>query len=530
MRRLFFCCKRNYSPQHPAEIQIEHQNTEEVNIGSQKNFKNPFQEKRFFDELRTRFQQISSLIISISKIPTKTQEISDALTYLENLRQNYISLYHNPCNLKEIKFILRTEFNASKYFSLLSRELPIDISEIFPCVIKNLPIDTPLGLAKIISEDFDLFLISHKKRIHSIAITNAIDLIITAGNDSYIRIWSIRKQRQVRAVDLRCKKILAMVLTHDNHYLITSGADCITKVWIFPSLNLISEIFPTRYKCSLLVSTWNSKYLVAVDCGISLKIWDLQARANYADLRGAGSILSLTVSQNDEFLASAGSLNLITVWDIKKKAIKYSLNGSAYNIKTLAFSKDAKYLATAGGGKMITLWNLDKRAEVSKIEGVKSCVFAMAFINNDTQIITAGDDCYFGLWDLNENGYCYINHKISPFTRAMAITNDGEYLAFAGRGNNVEMWSIKENRVVLKMQNCLGPLSNLGISVDRRYVIAVCNLNEIKAFRLNDKKEVYTMERNAAAILSLSAKSGLKYIVTAERNRCYWVWMTSVLN
>ena len=79
-----------------------------------------------------------------------------------------------------------------------------------------------------------------------------------------------------------------MVLTHDNHYLITSGADCITKVWIFPSLNLISEIFPTRYKCSLLVSTWNSKYLVAVDCGISLKIWDLQARANYADLRGAG--------------------------------------------------------------------------------------------------------------------------------------------------------------------------------------------------------------------------------------------------
>ena len=490
-------------------------------------FKDKNVSRRFYHKLLIRIRQISSLIASIDRLPIKSQSVSDSLDFLSNLSKESMSLYNTPSDPKAVKFILRTEFKPDIYFHQLTKGLPIDFSEIFPYAMEKSQLSTMTRMEEL-SNYFGLRF-NHFRRTHSIAITNSCEFIVTAGDDRFIRIWSIKKQRQVREISVDTKSVTAMTLTPDNKYLATCSKNFRTAVWAFPSLSLVSNIFPDDHcKSKLLVSSWNSRYIITA-YNSTISIWDLQNNELYTRFRGMSNItLSLAISRNDEFLASAGYERCIRVWNIKAKAAEYVLNGHLYNVKALVFSKDGRYLASAGGGKVINFWKLSERIEVCKIEGVKSCIFAMEFINNDKQLITAGDDCYFGLWELDKNDYHTIECKIASFTRAISVSSDGEYIAFTGRSSNIDVWSIKEDRIFMKMDTLHNPASIIGTSDDRRYAIIVSNSNVITSYRLKDKHKVSTLERDADKIISISAKSGMKYIVTAEKSLSYWVWATAV--
>lgn len=174
--------------------------------------------------------------------------------------------------------------------------------------------------------------------------------IATAGDDHYVRVWSLRSGELLSSLRGHRDWIRAVQFSPDGRYLATAGDDRQVRLW-----NPVS--------------------------GEQIRTFDKHDAAIY----------DVCFSADGSLLACVGFESTMRVYLTDTGEMLHKLDGPGVDLRDVAISPDGTQLAAAGRRGDIRLWNFATGEHLFDITAHQRRVHALAFSPDGSRIVSAGD-------------------------------------------------------------------------------------------------------------------------------------------
>jgi WD40 repeat protein len=176
---------------------------------------------------------------------------------------------------------------------------------------------------------------------------------------------------------------------------------------------------------------------------------------------GAGTVIrSVAISPNQRLMASAGSDEMVRLWDFQDGRESRTLKGHTAVIQSIAFSPDGRKLVSGSSDKTVRIWDvksgrteltfhpLGKIAGPRPSDGIPGQVFAVAFSPDGTLLASGGGDGVgeyreLVLWDLKSE---HLRQSLlgagEQQVWAVAFTPDGKRLVSGQVNGKVKVFDV----------------------------------------------------------------------------------------
>ncbi len=209
----------------------------------------------------------------------------------------------------------------------------------------------------------------------------------------------------------------------------------------------------------------NSELRQQIDVALQHAASDIDEFNRLSEHRGA--VLSLAVSQDGAWMATAGSDRQIRLWNAAGELIWSQDPGTI--IYSLAFHPDSQSLAAAGVDGDITLWDLQGNL-IYPLMGHEATVWQVAYSPDGQLLATAGADRTVKLW--RPDGTLVrrlVGHQLA--VRQVAFSPDGQTLVSASQDGQIKLWRLS-GELILSWAADPGGVSALAFSPDGQMLLS----------------------------------------------------------
>lgn len=196
--------------------------------------------------------------------------------------------------------------------------------------------------------------------MRSIQISPNDTYIILGGEDSYIRVFSIRSCREIFSRKAHDGIVLSLCMSRDSRYCISSGSDEKIQIWDLYTHRLVESRKTECLVFSLGMYDMN-RYLVAGMYNAKLRIYDRKSGKMYDLLGHFGGIDCIAVSNKEEYIISGCEDTLIGIWSIQSKTKLAFMHGHTSCVSCLSLTKNDKYIISSSLDGSIRVWSLLER-------------------------------------------------------------------------------------------------------------------------------------------------------------------------
>ncbi|XP_073035937.1 LOW QUALITY PROTEIN: autophagy-related protein 16-like [Primulina eburnea] len=266
--------------------------------------------------------------------------------------------------------------------------------------------------------------------------------------------------------------------------------------------------------CASILFEYNSDKLFSGGQDKSIKIWDTTTGSLSRTLRGClGSVLDVSITQDNKSVIAASSANNLYVWDISSGRIRHTLTGhvdkvcavdvnrvsnrnvvsAAYdrtikvwdlqkgycvntlifhsNCNTLCFGMDGRTICSGHVDGNLRLWDIQTGKLLSEVAAHSSAITSLSLSRNGNVILSSGRDNLHNLFDMRTLEICTTlrgngNRVASNWSRS-CISPDEGFVAAGSADGSVHIWSVANAKIVSTLKELSSPIlccswSNLG--------------------------------------------------------------------
>ena len=223
----------------------------------------------------------------------------------------------------------------------------------------------------------------------------------TPTPDTSIRIWRSDTGEEVASFPSGHSSIRWIAFSPDGDTLVTAGDDSMLRVWDLDSRQVIRTIpWDSTDKTVILKAevSADAARIVAEDLQRRVKLWDLHTGREIGALPHHRSTRSWALSGDGRLLAQGG-YGWIKLFDTRSGDEIVTLHGHQEFVQSLAFSPDNLRLASGGDDTIVKLWDTMTGAEVVTLRGHRAGVTALAFSDDGQRLASASqEDGVVRLW------------------------------------------------------------------------------------------------------------------------------------
>ena len=216
-------------------------------------------------------------------------------------------------------------------------------------------------------------------------------------------------------------------------------------------------------------------YIVSCDYSGKLLIWDTESKELKHTLHAHDDIItSLSVSSDNQFLATGSSDETVKLWTFeklirgeveedyqfeKKSNIKVSRRKRGpfpheiENIISISFSPDNKYLASGDLNGVLVIRDINTKREVYRKKIHNHAIQDIAFSPTNTALLaTASDDSRIRIIDLRSGGtpktMGYKDDKHTHGLNSVAFSHLGDVLVSSGTDSQIKLWDVESGELI----------------------------------------------------------------------------------
>ena len=193
--------------------------------------------------------------------------------------------------------------------------------------------------------------------------------------------------------------------------------------------------------------------VIAIGMKGAVQLCTPTSRLSDGPLEHPGNVLSLSFHPSGEVLASASNNNLVRVWNMSDKSLRYEFSRDGLAFSSVCFSGDGTTLAVgASDGRIYVLDAMGGQLDhvfVHSPGPLSARVNAVAVSSDGRTMISGGYDGETKLWDLEEKR-CLGISEVRGVVHSVAFSSDASLFAAATR-KSATVWDTESQRHVLSI-------------------------------------------------------------------------------
>jgi WD40 repeat protein len=318
----------------------------------------------------------------------------------------------------------------------------------------------------------------HLGEVRSLAATQDGKLLLSAGDDGTVRLWSVPEGQPAGMLRAPSQKRLTRVmLSSDGRFVAAASEDDQLYVWSRPS---------GRYLGRMRGDYSGSITEVALAPDADTIAWKSHRATWLGSLRGlklvgnlgdgSGGNGPILFSPDSKLLVNAAG-EQIQLWALPERRMIGTLSG--HSAAVLALGPQARYLASADGGGSVRLWSLADRRQLCTFKPTTRAV-SLAFTPDGNSLLTGDEQGNLARWDIDPPAFrtwfadpalqavsapkSLSAHRGAVLT--LAIGKDGKTLASGARDHLVKLWSLADGKLTATMEGHKDDVKCVALSPD----------------------------------------------------------------
>ena len=424
-------------------------------------------------------------------------------------------------------------------------------------LLKNQITHNPDTVEDYCRKQHGLFIQSHTQPVSCVAITNN-GLLVSGSYDATIRIWDLKKRRQVCLLkehscavihlaittnfivsssyyeiimwniqdtsDRRTIKftpsVTSMTITNDEAYIFVGLNDCTLRIF-----NVKKDCEEKSINGKMTAIASSSKYIVCASAARHLLILNISEQRIEGRLHGhRHAINSLAISRECKYIASGSSDRTVRLWDLKQQKEEAVLEGHTYGVSCVAITNDTVHIVSASLDKTIRVWSIEKKTLIFVHSGFKSIILSCAVTDDSSLIVSS-------MWDntIAVSGFVDKTERkrVEGHTSGItcAVTSlDRRYTVSGSYDCNVQVWNVLEKKQEALFIGHTASVTCVAITYDSQFIVSGSNDMTVRIWSLAGKEEVGVLRDHTASVASVVITRDSKYLISASHDKHIIAW------
>ncbi|CAL9734193.1 general transcriptional corepressor Tup1p [Monosporozyma servazzii] len=255
--------------------------------------------------------------------------------------------------------------------------------------------DRLIRIWDIEKKEIVMFLQGHDQDVYSLDYFPSGDKLVSGSGDRTVRIWDLKTGQCSLTLSIEDGVTTVAVSPGDGKYIAAGSLDRAVRVWDSETGFLVERLdseneLGTGHRDSVysVVFTKDGNKVVSGSLDRSVKLWNLRnakenGKSNSAvcDVTYIGHkdfVLSVTTTNNDEFVLSGSKDRGVLFWDTESGNPLLMLQGHRNSVISVAVANgyplgpDYQVFATGSGDCRARIWKFSKTKNGGKVEEIKS--------------------------------------------------------------------------------------------------------------------------------------------------------------
>jgi WD40 repeat protein len=240
-----------------------------------------------------------------------------------------------------------------------------------------------------------------------------------------------------------------------------------------------------------------------------------------------GAVVSLAWSPDGTRLASAGWDGTVEVVDVVSGRKLLAFRGHARQAHSVTWSPDGKRLASAGGDHTVGVWDAARGVGIHVLRGHTDGVRGVAWSPDGKRLASAGQDRSVRLWDAQTGKAGPVLTGHINWVNCVAWGPDGSRLASASNDQTIKVWDPNNARAIRTLQGHAQGVSSVAWSPDGLRLASSSEDQTVKVWPLSGGAEACTLRGHTGALTSVAWSPDGRRLASAGFEATIKVWDAS---
>lgn len=279
--------------------------------------------------------------------------------------------------------------------------------------------------------------------VEQMLITPNNQMLITAGNDHVLRLWSLATGSMLKSMPGHTSAT-SLAVSQDSKLLVSGGADGVVRLWDTSSGQFL-QMFKGHHRPVTSIAIDPDRQTLITGCkGGTLRQWDLQTGALLQTLKlPKAEVTAVAYGATSNSLISAGSDRQLQVWDLRTGALHRTFAGHTDAIVGLQMTNQERLFSF--GKDRGLMWDLKREALMEMLPKDSANPIAISF--SDRHITTVHENGSIRIWT-RDTGKLVAKSKVESLqNRSAALSPDHRYLASWSADRRLHLWQVSTTKL-----------------------------------------------------------------------------------
>ena len=235
-------------------------------------------------------------------------------------------------------------------------------------------------------------------------------------------------------------------------------------------------------------------------------------------------IFYASYSTHGNYIITAGSDNIIIIWNTGTGIIYKTLPGLKKRPNTVIFDEGRNILVSGGEDNEITIWDPLMSKISSVLTGHKGVIKSLALDPSDKLLASGSEDRTIRIWDISSKSLIFELKGHKGQVNALSFSPDGSMLASGGADKMVILWDVRSGSIINSKQVHSGWIRDIEFSPDGSQVASCGDDNLIIISKASDLSQIKTLKAHNDWVQTIDFSPDGKYLLSGGHDRLIMLW------
>lgn len=395
--------------------------------------------------------------------------------------------------------------------------------------------DATIKLWKLSDASQSADLSGHSAAISQLTFSPDGSLLASCSYDGTLRLWRLSDGQQrilfqapsnPNSPQSQPYQLNSLAFSPDGKLIAASASDLVVRVWQLANSSQPLSLRGHSDRPTSLSFEPNGKSLASGGLDGQILLWDPITGAERARLSNQGlQIGSIDFSPDGRYIASSSAeLNRVSFWDVRRQAVRQSLDLGQGLVTSLAYSNDSEQLATSGINGMVRLYRLDDRARLDLIGGSPSSQ-SLSFLAPN-QLVSLSDRGGVLVNDLTQRSQPRLLPGLTGQAISLAVGPSGNTIAAGTLQGQLFLWNAHSFELIHSISLNEASLYSLSFSADGSLLAVASNGSppSILLIDVASGQQAGRLIGHQGSIIALAAQPHGSLLASASSDGSVRIW------